>query len=462
MEVPLERRVMNIAEYDGVVTVAGERAAGLYHRSMHGPPDEGLGRHCRALSFAERVRCPECIPLMLYEMNVEIIQQNSVPQNLIGRVEALCMPGYSRERMGTSVRTSIDRADGRYAEQLAERLAPYTGRRLLGASLWDDQIMINAIDIREDGRGGPSNATVRLVRPEGADRYYMTLRSDTIPRIPLSVSHNDTDGTDRFPEIDAPPPGARALRYRLDPDSPPDERTGLIVEELPDRGDVQTDDMVLYILEEQFPPDAPPFMDMDPAELDAAGRQFQDAIVAHMLWEIEDEDQRTHAEDALSYWHPKEQEYIRPQVERVLNEDRMHNASGSGVKVSGPNYLNFAPGSGGDFPRTASRMRMASRVMTDNGIAWFAWAPQPDADDPGDVYVRVFFQIRTDDGEYKLLLRGDQEGGGSERDRRALFLLGQRNGNDYPDPADGTLKPDLRDVVGILTRHQREAQLGGE
>jgi len=461
MEVPLKRRVTNIAERDGVVTLAGERAAGLYHKEMHGPPDETLQRACRELPFEERVRCAECFPFILTEMDEEVMREGAIDQNMVRRAEALCLDGYSQQKMHSNLGEVRERLQRMPNERINERAKTYVGRRLRGQYVWDDLTIVDAIDIKKDGRGGPSGANLKLVERSGSNRYFMDLRAHLIPRIPPGVSQDDMTGGDTFPVIEAPPGAARVFRYSDDPDRSPEERR-IIVEELAHPSEIEFDDMILYVRDEPYPDDAPPFMDIDPSELDTAGRRLQDAIASHLLWEMGEQNQRMLAEDALSYWHPKEQQYIRPQIVRVLQEAADQRTNGSGATSFGPNYLNFVPGSGGDFATTASRMRIASRVFTDHGIAWFAWAPQPDADDPGDVYVQTFFQVETEDGEYKLVLRGDQVGGGSSRDRRAMFLLGQRNGEDLWDRETGTMKPDLRNIVGLLTRHQREAQLGGE
>ena len=91
-------------------------------------------------------------------------------------------------------------------------------------------------------------------------------------------------------------------------------------------------------------------------------------------------------------------------------------------------------------------MRIASRIRTDNAIIWYGWAHREESPSAEDAYLIRYIQLRTPDGDYKLI-ESDYSDALQEsdylRDKYAIDVLPYK-------------------LYRILTRHQREAQLGGE
>ncbi len=456
MAAPMKRRVTNIAEHDGQVTMAGERAAGAYVDRRVGPPHEELRRACLALPLEERLRCAECMPFERFRGNQEISRTGRASEELIEWAMKLCLPGHSQEVM----RQSIEKGAQRRQRIGHDAAAKYAGLRLVAKSIWDQRILLGSVGVTADGRAGPYRQADPMVMDPETGRHYFAYDSvmgskSPMTLVPSGVRLEDTEVLYKTPVLASPPSDARLLRFGVDLESSPENRE-VLVEELADRSRIEFDDMILYLKDEPFPADAPPLLEIDPAGLDPGGRRLQEAIKRHMAWAMDDENAGNSVGDVLAYYHPEERQIMRGRIERNLERDRaMRAENGSTQRI---NPLALGPGAS-DFVRDAPQMRIASRVFTDNGLVWFAWAPQPEADDPGDVFVNVIFQMRDDAGEYGFIGDLSRHVDGQGRDRRAMRILAI-GGGDLPTWEDGAWKPDLRDIVGILTRHQREAQLG--
>jgi len=405
MKHPMQRRIARIAMHNGKITLAGESLTGEYG------DNPGLEAACMALPEPQRYSCPESF---VYA-HVDALRRNDL-HGVLGLYEAQ----YSRQYM----------RDGFWAHGIR----PFVHNNMLKctnvqpylATRWDNLLAIAYNGVCENGKRQYINTIVVNTDPmEG--RYWLTeqFERQSYPSFPTSFYPRQPG----VHIIKSPPRGTRILRLSVNWNSPARNRT-VTATELADRSQIAKDNLILYVRDEPFPADAPPFLEIDPAALDKAGRRLQKALKLTVLWQADDKDPLTVLDELASMYHPVQQEMIRKDWTKTWTEHHQKRIN-LGISINGVR----------DIPQ----LRIASRVFTNNGIVWFAWAPKPGAKGPDDVIVETFIQERADDGAYGLISSPVYVQGA---DHSAVSLVSRSADQDY------------NGVIWPLTRLQRETQLG--
>ena len=411
MELPMQRRISAIAKHDGRVTLAGGGAYASYHMQYNGTADEELRRACEAMPREQRFTCVECLAFEQFKAwrdeNAEALA-------------AIYKPGYSR----TKAVADLENLWSKARKQGVVPLSPYMGIRLLDKSLWDDRVILVSVGIKPDKKTGGYIQLLQAIKDTKTGQYQLV---DDITDS-IDYPHRLIGGGIKS-RLDSPPRDARIIRLSIDPDSPPRQRT-VTATKLKDRSQIEEDDLILYVRDEPFPADAPPFLEIDPAALDKAGQQLQNALKYVVLWNAEKENTTQELEKMMALFDPVEQSSIRHNMEQNLKMNG---------KLSDP--LGFTFYAARDYPQ----MRIASRVFTNNGVVWFAWAPKPGAKGPKDVFISTFIQQLAPDGTYVLVSYPVFVQGADHNAVRLLY-------------GNSTYKHN--GVVWPLTRLQRETQLG--
>jgi len=444
-EFPMKRRVVAIAEHDGAVTVAGAKFAGAYG------DNEDLEAGCRTLPPEKRTQCVECLVYARF---------NSRRSGDAQAHAVLFQPGYNRSH--------IEEELPQIPERLRNMLSGYASVHPYGKSVWDDYVFVAYQGVMPNGEERVLNA-IEAQWDSTLERYWLTKELFRLfPGYPITYIPvpGHTLGVGDVQVLEKPPQDTRIIRLSVDPQSPPDNRK-VIAEALDDRSEIERDDLILYIRDERFPADAPPFLEWDPATLDEAGRQLREALARQLVWHMDEEAPMERLDELVTFWHPSVRDRVHQSLKDVWDAPPVRiRATQEGVVEQLPSdpgkksKRRASPIPGLSGVREISEMRVAARIYTNQGVIWFAWAPNrnPGRSGPSDAKLYSLLQLRTEDGGYKLIQRPSdvpyyppqQWNPALWRDHHAMWLC-------YANPVF-----DLSGIAHLETRDQRKTQLGGE
>jgi len=396
MEQPLDRRVVAIASHEGEVTLAGEVLSGRYD------PEADLRTLCGSIDDASRHASPACLVIERFD---------AVRAGDGERLASLYRPDSER-------RTLLVRGEAPEFRESQVELAAVEAIRPTTQRSWGRYRLVDIAAVMNQDRTAKVPGSVKLVSDHQAERLWLT---EDLSRLNYPI-HSVPTGLDEDDQVLATAPAA-STALRLEKVGGGDDERKVAAELLEPGGVIKATDLILYVKEQRFALDAPPLLDMDPAELDEAGKSLQESLDLLQRWS---DGERISIDRLADLWHPAYRDTMRRSYEW---------ARSNGVKIS----IRGA----GDSAESLPELRVASRTFTENGIVWFAWYPADDA--VGGASSLAILQLKDETGDYKLVASTFQTP--SMGDRRAMRLLGGDNAGFSGVPEALTLRQRAEQVA---------------